>query len=82
MGGADWNDTTIIEMPEAWDKHLMPVAEWEHPRGMMHGLAHGEIRLNPKEMDVFQSVEGDDNIYPDGAITEEALKQLKELTNN
>ncbi len=79
-GGADWNDTTMIEVPNAWDKHLMPVAEWEHPRGMMHGLAHGEIRINPKEMDVFQSVEGDDNIYPDGAITDEALKQLRELT--
>ena len=78
-GGADWNDSTLIEMPEAWDKHIMPVAEWVHPRGMMHGLAHGEIRINPSEMDVFQSVEGDDNIYPDGAITDEALKQLREL---
>lgn len=78
-GGDNWNDSTIIEIPEAWDKHLMPVAEWEHPRGMMHGLAHGEIRMNAGEMDVFQSTEGDDNIYPDGAITNEALKQLREL---
>ncbi len=78
-GGDDWNDSTIIEIPKAWDKHLMPVAEWEHPRGMMHGLAHGEIRLKAGEMDVFQSTEGDDNIYPDGAITNEALKQLREL---
>ena len=43
-GGADWNDSTIIEMPKAWDRHLMPVGEWEHPRGTMHGLARGEIR--------------------------------------
>lgn len=81
-GGSNWNDSTIIEIPKAWDKHLMPVAEWEHPRGMMHGLAHGEIRKNPGEMDVFQSVEGGDNIYPDGAITDEAIKQLELLASN
>ena len=78
-GGDNWNDDTIIEMPQAWDKHLMPVAEWEHPRGMMHGLAHGEIRTDANNMDVFQAIEGDDNIYPDGAITDEALKQLRAL---
>ncbi|WP_052143649.1 sulfatase [Wocania ichthyoenteri] len=81
-GGVNWNDSTIIEIPNGWDKHIMPVAEWEHPRGMMHGLARGEIRVKSSEMDVFQSVDGDDNIYPDGAITEEALKQLKRLTTN
>ncbi|WP_255449752.1 sulfatase [Seonamhaeicola sediminis] len=81
-GGKNWNDSTKIEMPNAWDKHLMPVAEWEHPRGMMHGLANGEIRVTRGDMDVFQTVEGDDNIYPDGAITDEAVKQIEELTSN
>ena len=81
-GGANWNDSTIIEMPNAWDKHLMPVTEWEHPRGAMHGLAHGEIRVKAGDMDVYQSAEGDDNIYPDGAIAEEALSQLKTLAAN
>lgn len=79
-GGEDWNDSTIIEIPNAWDKHLMPVAEWQHPRGMMHGLANGEIRIKGSDMDVFQSLEGQDNIYPDGAITDEALKQLSALS--
>jgi len=81
-GGNDWNDSTVIEMPNAWDRHLMPVAEWEHPRGMMHGLANGEIRVKADEMDVFQTVEGDDNTYPDGAITDEAVKQLRKLAAN
>lgn len=81
-GGEDWNDSTIIEMPNAWDKHLMPIAEWEHPRGMMHGLAHGEIRIKAGEMDVFQSIQGNDNIYPDGAITNEAIKQLRALSTD
>ncbi len=81
-GGSDWNDSTAIEIPKAWDKHLMPIAEWQHPRGMMHGLANGEIRQNTGDMDVFQSVEGNDDIYPDGAITNEALKQIRELSAN
>ena len=67
-------------MPNAWDRHLMPISEWEHPRGMMHGLANGEIRIKSSDMNVFQTVKGPDNIYPDGAITDEALKQLKALT--
>ncbi|WP_228530265.1 sulfatase-like hydrolase/transferase [Tamlana sp. I1] len=69
-------------MPNAWDRHLMPVAEWQHPRGMMHGLANGEIRVTRGGMNVFQTVEGGDYIYPDGAIADEALKQLRELASN
>lgn len=81
-GGSNWDDVNVIEMPNAWDKHLMPVAEWEHPRGAMHGLAHGEIRVKSDEMDLFQAVEGEDTIYPDGHITNEGLKQLEELASN
>tara|TARA_B110000037_G_scaffold19055_1_gene20035 strand:- start:826 stop:2199 length:1374 start_codon:yes stop_codon:yes gene_type:complete len=82
MGGKNWNDSTIIEMPDAWDKHLMPVSEWEHPRSAMHGLAHGEIRIKSSDMDVFQTVEGNDNSYPDGIIADEAVKQLKALSKD
>ncbi len=80
-GGADWNDSLLIEIPNAWDKHLMPVGEWEHPRGAMHGLAHGEIRKDGGDMAVYQSVSGPDTIYPDGLIANEGIKQLKELTS-
>lgn len=81
-GGKNWNDSTKNEMPNAWDKHLMPVGEWKHPRGAMHGLAHGQIREKSGGMDVFETVEGDDNSYPDGAITDEAVKQLGALASN
>ncbi|WP_422348539.1 sulfatase [Flagellimonas sp.] len=81
-GGKDWNDSSQVEMPNAWDKHLMPASEWMHPRGAMHGLAYGEIRKNTAEMDVFQSGEGNDDIYPDGAIANEALKQLQQLSSS
>lgn len=75
-GGKDWNSDDSIEMPNAWNRHLIPVGKWKTPVGMMHGLAHGEIRKNAKNMDVFQSKVGDDNIYPDGIITDEGIKQL------
>lgn len=81
-GGSDWNDSTNIEMPGAWDKHLIPVAEWQHPRGVMHGLAHGEIRVGAGDMDVFQAAVGGDDIYPDGAIAKEAQQQLKVLSED
>lgn len=81
-GGKDWNDSTIIEIPNGSDKHLMSIAEWQHPCGMMHDLARGEIRKNDKKMDVYQSIDGHDTIYPDGAIVNEGLKQLKLLSNN
>lgn len=79
-GGNDWNDSLQIEMPNAWDKHLVPVGEWQHPRGIMHGLANGEIRNIPKEMDVYQSKKK--GKYPDDLIMEEAIYQLKDLGSN
>ena len=81
-GGPDWNDDAIPEMPGAWTRHLMPCAEWQHPRGSMHGLAHGEIRKNAKDMAVYQAEKGGDEIYPDGSITDEALKQLDLLAQD
>ncbi len=79
-GGGNWDDNSVIEIPNAWDRHLMPMGEWQHPRGAMHGLANGEIRIKPGDMDVFQSKDGPDSIYPDGLITEEALKQIDQLS--
>ncbi|MCB1122559.1 MAG: sulfatase [Verrucomicrobiae bacterium] len=78
-GGPDWNDEAIPEMPDSWDRHLCPEGPWQHPRGIMHGLAHGEIRGDAEEMDVYQSAEGPDTIYPDGLIVEEGLRQMEEL---
>lgn len=81
-GGPNWDDDAIIEMPNSWDRHLLPAGAWRHPRGFMHGLAHGEIRKNAKDMDVFQAVAGPDTIYPDGLTTDEALKQLDLLASD
>ena len=87
-GGPDWDDDQIVEMPGAWDRHLLPAGAWKNPRGWMHGLANGEVRSDPpggrsaNPMAVFQSVEGDDSIYPDGGSIDEALRQLAELTED
>lgn len=79
-GGKDWDDSEKPEMPDAWDRHLLPVGPWRHPRGWMHGLAHGEIRKNAKEMDVLQATEGEDTVYPDGISINEALRQMDQLS--
>ena len=79
-GGKDWNDDAQPEMPNSWDRHLLPFGAWKHPRGWMHGLAHGEIRVNAAQMDVFQALEGADSIYPDGPSIDEALQQLEQLS--
>lgn len=79
-GGDDWNAEDQVEMPGAWDRHLCPVGAWQHPRGFMHGLANGEIRSNASKMDLFQSVDGPDSIYPDGLTTAEAIRQLELLS--
>ena len=78
-GGSDWNDPSQPEMPHSWDRHLAPSGAWQHPRGAMHGLAHGEIRHRAGDMDVFQSVEGTDLTYPDGLTTAAALRELDDL---
>ncbi len=81
-GGEDWDDQTQLEMPNAWNRQLLPVGPWQHPRGWMHGLANGEIRRNAGKMDVFQAVEGPDSIYPDGVSVDEALRQMDQLTSD
>ena len=78
-GGRDWNEDDKPEMPGAWTRHLLPAGPWQHPRGAMHGLANGEIRKNAKDMDVYQAFDGPDSVYPDGLITDEALKQMDAL---
>ena len=39
----------------------------------MHGLAHGEIRIKAGDMALFQSVDGGDEIYPDGPSVDLAV---------
>jgi iduronate 2-sulfatase len=81
-GGSDWDDDSKLELPNSWDRHLLPAGKWHHPRGWMHGLANGEIRKNAKDMDLFQALEGNDEIYPDGIAVDETLKQLKLLADD
>ena len=80
-GGDDWDDNAILEMPDSWDRHLLPAGAWQHPRGWMHGLANGDIRSSAGKMDVFQALEGPDSIYPDGVSVDEALLQLDQLSS-
>lgn len=78
-GGRNWDDSEQLEMPTAWDRQLMPSGEWQHPKGAMHGLAHGNIRKKASEHPVFEAVKGPNEIYPDGLIANEGLNQIEEL---
>ena len=48
-GGANWDDSTIPEMPGAWDRHLLPAGAWQHPRGWMHGWRWRDPRRSGKD---------------------------------
>lgn len=79
LGGSDWNLPDRMEMPNSWDKSLQPVGDWQHPRGVMHALAQGNIREKSNDHPVYEAFEGDDQSYPDGWITEAAISELKAL---
>ncbi|KJD37256.1 iduronate-2-sulfatase [Tamlana sedimentorum] len=80
-GGANWDNDSIIEIPNAWTKYIMPVGDWQTPRGAMHGLANGQART-PDHREVMEAFNGVDSSYPDGLIVEEGLKQLEKLAKN
>ena len=79
LAGKYWNDPTKLEMPDAWDANLQPLGDWQHPRGIMHALSAGKIRVKANEHPVYEAFDGDDHSYPDGWITETALNQLELL---
>jgi iduronate 2-sulfatase len=81
LGGPDWDDPDKPELPGAWTRTRQPTGPWKHPRGVMHGLARGEIRQKAGEMDVFQAAEGPDSIYPDGLTTDAALGEMETLAD-
>ena len=82
-GGKDWDDNARPEMPLSWDRHLMPTGAWQHPRRLdARPGSWRDPQKHPGDMDVFQSVEGPDSIYPDGLTSEEALKQLDQLAQD
>ncbi len=82
LGGQHWADPASVEMPGAWTRHLQPTGAWQHPEGVMHGLANGEIRRNAKDMDLFQSFDGPDTAYPDGLTTDKALAEIDTLAKD
>jgi len=78
-GGKNWDDDATPEIPKAWSKHLQPVGPWEHPRGLMHGLANGASRDNTKKLASHEAFDGPDTSYPDGLTTDAAVAELKQL---
>jgi len=77
--GKDWNDPKKVELPDAWDQHLMPCGEWGNPQIAMHGLAGGKERIRGKSP-AIEIKEGGDDLYPDGLIAETALQHIDRLS--
>jgi iduronate 2-sulfatase len=78
LGGKSWADPTALEMPFAWDRQPLPCGPWNHPQGLMHGLANGAKR-GTGSYPALEAVDGPDEIYPDGLITQTALGELESL---
>ena len=79
LGGKNWDDPSIVEMPNSWDLSLQPLGDWQHPRGVMHALAEGKIWGSGETLSVFEAFDGDDHSYPDGLIAETAIEQINKL---
>lgn len=79
-GGPDWNDPDQPEMPGVWSRTHLPAGLWKHPRGWMHGLANGEIRVRADQMSVFQHAAVTDEAYPDGLTVPQAIEELNKLS--
>lgn len=77
--GPEWNDSKKVELPQAWDKHLMPCGVWKTPRVAMHGLAGGQERIRGKSP-AIEIKPGGDDLYPDGLICDTALEHIKQLS--
>lgn len=83
LGGKEFNNPALQEMPRSWDRCLMPVGPWLTPKGAMHGLANGATHKSVEgALAAFEAVVGPDEIYNDGLITNEALDQLDALAQD
>lgn len=78
LGGKNWNDPQVVEMPGAWDRQPLNCGPWRHPEGLMHGLADGAVR-GKTPYPACESKVGPDSIYPDGRITATAMDELRTL---
>lgn len=78
LGGKEWADPKMVEMPGAWDFNLMPTGPWKTPQKAMHGYADGVARV-PGASPIQEHKEGDDLEYSDGWIAREALSQMDDL---
>jgi iduronate 2-sulfatase len=80
-GGKHWNDPEAVEMPNAWDRQPLDCGPWDHPEGLMHGLANGATRRTTP-YPAIEAVEGPAETYPDGLITATALGELARLVED
>ena len=69
-----------LEMPFSWDKVWGPVGKWETGWNAFFGYADGSNRnMERGAYPAYESAAVPDTSYPDGLITLEAIKTLREV---
>jgi iduronate 2-sulfatase len=69
------------ELPGAWDRSWVPAdTPWKTPQALMHGYAGGKPR-SPGQSPPIEMGVGDDHLYPDAWIADEAIKTLGKLAD-
>lgn len=73
---------TELEMPHSWNEMLLDAGKWGTGWNAFFGYADGGNRQSMKnQVKPYEMADVDDNGYPDGLITNQALKKLVELKN-
>jgi iduronate 2-sulfatase len=77
LTGRNWAEPPE-ELPASWDRSWLPRTPWPHAEGIMHGFAQGRPRVRG-ESPALEAVDGDDHVYPDAWIADEAVATLRDL---
>ncbi len=80
LTGKDWNEGPE-EMPGAWDRCWIPKSPWNTAEAMMHGYAKGVARVPGKSLP-WENAAGDDHLYPDAWVADEAIQSLEQLSSS
>jgi len=77
LRGENWN-APPEELPGVWTRALIPPSPWPHAEAMMHGYADGQARQRGKSP-AIEAGGGDDRLYPDAWVADEAIRRLQDL---
>lgn len=76
------SDGAKPELPHSWNKQMFNAGRWKDGWDAFFAYADGSSRITKKGLvKPYESVEVNDNAYPDGLTSELALKEIDSLSN-